>query len=41
MVKIKKELMTSFDRQFLNHMANIQIKFDIEEEDQIRGLFSK
>lgn len=28
--KIKKQLMESFDRQFLNHMADIQIKFDID-----------
>jgi hypothetical protein len=28
--KIKKELMVNFDRSFLNHMAEIQIKFDID-----------
>lgn len=39
--KIKKELMVHFDRPFLNHMAEIQIKFDIDEEDQVRGLFTK
>lgn len=39
--KIKKELMTSFDREFLHHMADIQIKYDIDEEDQVRGIFSQ
>lgn len=28
--KIKKDLMLSYDRQFLNHMAEIQIKFEID-----------
>jgi len=39
--KIKKELMLNYDKQFLNHMADIQIKFEIDEEDQIRGLFTQ
>lgn len=38
--KIKKSLMTNYDRNFMNHMAEIQIKYDIDEEDQVRGLMN-
>lgn len=41
MSKIKKELMLNYDKSFLNHMAEIQIKYDIEEEDQVRGILSQ
>ena len=30
LAKIKKELMLNYDKQFLNHMAEIQIKFEID-----------
>lgn len=38
--KIKKSLMINYDRNFMNHMAEIQIKYDIDEEDQVRGLMN-
>ncbi len=29
--KIKKSLMLNYDKSFMNHMAEIQIKYDIDE----------
>ena len=29
--KIKKDIMLKYDRNFLNHMAEIQIKYEIDE----------
>jgi hypothetical protein len=39
--KIKKELMLNYDRSFLHHMAEIEIKFEIDEEDQVQGLMTQ
>jgi hypothetical protein len=38
--KIKKSLMINYDKNFMKHMAEIQIKYDIDEEDQVRGLMN-
>lgn len=41
MGKIKKSLMLNYDKNFMNHMAEIQIKYDIDEEDQVKGLMNR
>jgi hypothetical protein len=38
--KIKKSLMINYDKNFMKHMAEIQIKYDIDEKDQVRGLMN-